>query len=206
MKIKLALPRAIAKAIQTGKNVVVMASEVLTGDPMVAALGTANDNLQTRQADVLAAKSTLAEAYAAERIAKQAQRNAYNDLAAHVQILSGGDGAYINSCGYPVQATKQPWPPVDQPPAGLMTQVNGTPGRVVCLWTDVPGAVLYEVQYTTDLTGATGWVSTPAMTAATKLNVDNLESGTKYAFRVRGCGGKGQAPGPWSDCVQRMAP
>jgi hypothetical protein len=85
-----------------------------------------------------------------------------------------------------------------------MTRINGTPGRVVLSWTAQLGARNYEIQYTTDLTGATGWTNAPLMPGKTKLNVDGLESGTKYAFRIRACGNK--EPGPWSSIVLQRAP
>ena len=70
-------------------------------------------------------------------------------------------------------------------------------------WTGVIGVRVYEAQYTTDLSGATGWTTVPSTTSKTRVNVDGLTSGTKYAFRVRALG-NGQ-PGPWSGPVQQMA-
>ncbi|MBA3607468.1 MAG: fibronectin type III domain-containing protein [Chthoniobacterales bacterium] len=103
------------------------------------------------------------------------------------------------STGYGVRANPAPYPPF-----GPVFGIHGTPGRVVLTWQGEPGARSYEVQYTTDLSGATGWTSAPEMPGAARLNVDNLVSGTRYAFRIRACGNA--APGPWSSPVQQMAP
>ncbi len=86
----------------------------------------------------------------------------------------------------------------------MRTRINGTPGRIIMSWKSVLGARNYEVQYTTDLTGATGWVNADSMAGAPRLNVDGLTSGTRYALRVRACGNG--APGPWSGPVQQLAP
>jgi hypothetical protein len=42
------------------------------------------------------------------------------------------------------------------------------------------------------------------MAGGTRLNVDGLTSGTRYALRVRACGNG--IPGPWSSPVQQLAP
>ncbi len=55
------------------------------------------------------------------------------------------------------------------------------------------GARNYEVQ---SLTGATGWISAPAMSGGGKPAVEDLTSGTRDAFRARACG-NGQ-PESWS--------
>ena len=77
-------------------------------------------------------------------------------------------------------------------------------GEVMMSWKGLIGARVYEVQYTIDLTGATGWTSVTETPGKTRVNIDGLTSGTKYAFRVRALG-NGQ-PGPWSGPVQQMAP
>jgi hypothetical protein len=66
------------------------------------------------------------------------------------------------------------------------------------------GARWSAVQYTTDLTGATGWTDAPKMSGKTKLAINGLTSGTKYAFHVRACGNA--APGPWSVIIIQLAP
>ncbi len=48
-------------------------------------------------------------------------------------------------------------------------------------WKRVLGARNYEVQYTTDLSGVTGWTDAAEMSGGTRLNVDGLVSGTRYA-------------------------
>lgn len=77
------------------------------------------------------------------------------------------------------------------------------PGRVVLSWKGIFGARNYEVQYSTDLSGETGWKSISETPGKPRVNVDGLTSGTKYAFRVRALG-KAE-PGPYSGPVQQMA-
>jgi hypothetical protein len=42
------------------------------------------------------------------------------------------------------------------------------------------------------------------MSGKTKLAINGLTSGTKYAFHVRACGNA--APGPWSVIIIQLAP
>jgi hypothetical protein len=86
----------------------------------------------------------------------------------------------------------------------LRATINGTPGRIILYWAAVTSAWNYEAQYTTDLTGATGWTDAPKMSGKTKLAINGLTSGTKYAFHVRACGNA--APGPWSVVIIQLAP
>ncbi|HEY3662345.1 MAG TPA: fibronectin type III domain-containing protein [Chthoniobacterales bacterium] len=88
------------------------------------------------------------------------------------------------------------------PPYALRTKVNGTPGNVYFSWTAPTGAQFFEVQYTTDLSGETGWTSPGEMPSASKATFEGLTSGTRYSFRVRAWGNG--RPGPWSTPVQQM--
>lgn len=66
------------------------------------------------------------------------------------------------------------------------------------------GAWNYAAQYTTDLSGATGWTDVPETTGKTKLAIGGLTSGIRYAFRLRPL--NGGAVGPWSATIVQMAP
>lgn len=203
MLVKFNLSESIAVQIQQGATAVTMSSAVMGINPLITTLSDSNTVLQSKQAAVAVAKQMLADAYGEAAAAAKLQRGAYYNLGAQVNIDSDGDPNYVRSTGYSVRKNATPIPPLVHAPANVMTSVNGVAGRIVTSWKKVFGARNYEVQYTTDLTGATGWTSVEQTPGNTKLNVDGLTSGTKYALRVRALG-NGQ-PGPWSGPVQQIA-
>lgn len=71
-------------------------------------------------------------------------------------------------------------------------------------WKGIVGARNYEVQYSLDLSGATGWTTVAETLGKGRINVDDLTSGTKFAFRVRGF--SKAYPGPRSGPVQQWLP
>lgn len=202
--LKLNLPGPVPGKIDQGEKVVDMCRVVLVGDqPLVDALDGATGDLATQQAAALTARQTSKQVTAALKAASRAQADAYSTLADHVSTLANGDAAFILSTGYGVRNPPSPSPALE-PPQDVRTQINGTPGRIMMSWKRVLGARNYEVQYTTDLSGVTGWTDAAEMSGGTRLNVDGLVSGTKYALRVRACGNA--APGPFSSPVQQLAP
>lgn len=182
-----------------------MSTATITGtQPIIEALTAANTDLAAKRNTALEARATSRHASADAEAAANVQRGAVGNLAGLVQQKAAGDASFILNCGFEVSADPTPLPPITEAPTELNTKINGTPGRVIFSWSKVLSARNYEIQYTTDLTGATGWVDAAAMTGKTKLAVDDLNSGTKYAFHVRACGNG--APGPRSVVIIQMAP
>ncbi len=202
-QVKENLSRSIPTQIDQGKNAATMSGIVLSPtQELVVALNTATVDLASGYATVQQARQTVKEAMADMKSKAKTQRTAYSNLASLVQTQSGGDAAYILSCGYGVRSASTANPPVVDPPDALRTKVNGTPGNVYLSWTPPTGAQFFEVQSTTDLTGETGWTTAEEMPKPSKATFTGLTSGTRYSFRVRGWGnGK---PGPWSTPVQQM--
>ncbi len=97
-----------------------------------------------------------------------------------VQSLSGGDAAKIASSGFDV-ASEGRAPIALTAPDEISATAGDDVGEVDLACDPVRGARSYEVQATTDVTGAAGW-----STAA-----------------IRSRSGE---PGPWSITVQKMAP
>ena len=205
MIVKLNLPTRVPDQLRQGKNVAAMSREAMTGDqPLIDDLDGANTDLEAKVAAVAEARSGSSQASAALHASAKAQRDAYGNLAGHVNTVADGSDAFVLSTGYEVRATPAPRPPLTEAPSDVRTRINGVPQNVLVLWKGLSGARNYEVQYTTDLSGATGWINVPETPGGTRLNVEDLVSGTKYAFRVRGLS-TGQ-PGPWSIPVPQMAP
>lgn len=182
-----------------------MTGGVITGpQPVIVALGAANTDLIDKKNLADEARQNWVQSFAELRASAANQRVAVANVAGLVQTASNGDESYILSCGFGVRASGGTTPPITTAPTALRTKINGTPGRVVFSWGKVGGARLYEAQYTTDLSGATGWTSAAKMPGAATLNIDGLTGGTKYAFRVRALGNG--TPGPWSATIAQMAP
>ena len=173
-------------------------------EPVIMTLNTTNLDLQTKHANLLAVKAELGNAKQELKVSAAAQRSAYNNLGALVQTNSNGEGTFITSCGFELRSTGGPTPPVEDAPDKRITRVNGVPGVIHLSWDKVLYARNYEVQTTTDLTGATGWKSQPEMPGVLRLQVPDLVPGTTYALRVRAWGKS--LPGPWSGPIQQMAP
>lgn len=202
--LKLNLPKNILGQTEQTKKVITMSKAAMPGtQPIIDTLQTKNDALIALKETADEARQASVTAFATLRAGAKDQKNAYIALANHVENVADGDAAFILSTGYGVRANPTPYPPF-VPVTGIITRINGTPGRVVLTWIGQPGARNYEIQYTTDLTGTTGWVNASKMPGNTRLNVDGLVSGTKYAFRIRACGNA--EPGPWSSPVLQMAP
>lgn len=203
--VKLGLSRKVPIQIDQGKNVVTMCGEVMSPtEPAVMTLNTTNLDLQTKHANLIEARAAVGNAKQELKASSAAQRTAYNNLGALVQTHSNGEASFITSCGFELRASGGPTPPVEDAPGNLTARVNGVPGVIHFSWGSVLYARNYEVQTTTDLSGATGWTSQPEMPGVLRLEIPGLVSGTKYALRVRAWGKS--LPGPWSTLIQQMAP
>jgi hypothetical protein len=202
--LKLDLSKNILAQTEQGKKVIAMSKIAMPGpQPTIDALETKNNALIALKETADEARQTYITSFSALRAGAKDQKNAYIAHANTVENAADGDAAFVLSTGYGVRATPKPYPAF-VPVTGIITRINGTPGRVVLTWIGQLGARNYEIQYTTDLTGASGWVNAPSMPGKTRLNVDGLVSGTRYAFRIRACGNA--EPGPWSSPVQQMVP
>lgn len=203
--LKLDLPNSFPKQAEQGEKVATMSATVITGpNPLITNLTTTNTDLVAKMGAAQTARQGSRQAQAALVASAKAQKTAYIALGNEVNNLAQGDAAFVLSTGFAVRSKATPYPPLEHAPTEVRTTINGAPGRVILAWKGVVGARNYEAQSTTDLTGATGWVTAPSMAGSGKLPIDGLTSGTKYAFRVRACGNG--TPGPWSGPVQQMAP
>ncbi|MDQ6655423.1 MAG: M12 family metallo-peptidase, partial [Verrucomicrobiota bacterium] len=57
-------------------------------------------------------------------------------------------------------------PPLEHAPSNVKAKINGVPTQIYLTWKTVRGARNYEVQFTIDLSGATGWVTVPTTPGA----------------------------------------
>ena len=70
---------------------------------------------------------------------------------------------------------------MEDAPGDLDTRVNGVPGVIHFSWGKVFYARNYEVQTTTDLTGATGRTSQPEMPGLLRLEIPGLVTNARFS-------------------------
>lgn len=198
------LPRAIAKRIDQAANAARMSREILPGpQPLVDELAAATEDLKAKQAAALEIRQLTLQATSELRQSAKQLNYAYGNLAAHVETSAVGRSTMILGAGFDLWSVRTPLAPLAAP-TNLRARVPTMPGMVLLSWTPEYGARLYQVQYTMDLSGSSGWTDVPENATTARLSVEGLASGTRYAFRVRACA-RG-IPGPWSPAVQQMAP
>lgn len=203
-QVKLNLPSRVAQKVDQGAKVVTMSKAAMPGpQPLIDTLDTANNDLAEKQAAAIQARQIAKQATAAAKASAKAQALAYGNLANHVETLSDGSTSFILSTGYGVRATPAPVP-TPGAPLDLRAKMGADTGTILTQWTTVLGAKAYEVDYTTDLSGATGWVSADETPSKGRLLLKGLDSGTVYLIRV--CALGNGASGPYANPVQQMAP
>lgn len=144
---------------------------------------------QSAQQAVLAAETTLRDAYA-DRDQKRAQMNATMVArAASVQEISNGNRQAILSTGLLVR-NGPTWVQSIAAPGNLRVDLNGEAGVMKIRWDVVPHALNYVLQCSPNTTPRV-WVqlASTTKTQATKT----LQVGEVYVFRVAAMGTPGQS-------------
>lgn len=132
----------------------------------------------------------------------EALKGLLSQLADHVQNVSGGDAAKIESAGMGVRADSTvPVGPVGQV-LELVLSAGDFEGTLDAMWHPVRGARSYELQVSPD--PPTTWTQKMA-SGKSSATVNGLASATKMWVRVRAVGAKNQA-GPWSDPAVKVVP
>lgn len=203
-QIKLDMPSSAPKKVEQGIKVVAMSKVAMPGDqPLITALSTATDKLGTLLENAKTARQASLQASAAVQEAVKIHLLSYTNLANHVATTSNGNATFILSTGYGVRATPTPVPSPGAP-THLRVKMGTDPGSIQAIWKAIIGAKVYNVQYTTDPTGADAWIDADSTPSAARLLLTGLESGTTYLIRV--CALGNGLPGPFTTPVQQMAP
>jgi hypothetical protein len=173
-----------------------------TPNPTLVAVQAALDASLATTAAYIAVRQTIEQRLTERDDATEVLRNILEDLAAYVQVASGGDAAIILSAGMSVRATPTPIGPL---PAPLnVDAVEGeTEGAINLQWDYVHGAHFYEVEHTPTPNDLSSWTNHTNV-SRTRASLSGLPSGTRMYFRVRALGAAGA--GPWSDHAVKMVP
>jgi hypothetical protein len=155
-------------------------------------------SLRTAQTLALAAART---ATTSKDMARKTLEDLMTGRGAYVQTTSAGNAALIEGVGLGVKNPRTPVGPL-APPINIRIDLNGVPGVMKMRWEAVPYARGYLVQCSEDVTPRV-W-SQIKNTSKTTLQLENMEVGKTYIFRLASQGGStGQSP--WSAEVIRGA-
>lgn len=110
-------------------------------------------------------------------------------LGNYVNTICMGDVAMLTISGFAL--SKLPEPRHIEAPQNLVVLQGQNIGSLLCKIKAVQGADSYLFEYTTDpVTKDTNWISIPS--SRKKLEIEGLEQGQKYWFRVAAVGSNGQ--------------
>lgn len=171
--------------------------------PTVVALNAKRYTLQVTAANVSGAKSGLNAAVAAQDAAEADFDKAFSEHGAYVQHGTQGSAPGITSTGLDV-GDDSGGPIVALAPANYVVTLGDEEKELCPDWDGQRGVGNWETQWTTDLTGATGW-GNAVMSTKSQVDVKNFPtSGVEVLLRTRGHTASG--PGPWSQNVKRRVP
>lgn len=103
-----------------------------------------------------------------------------------VQNVSKGDESMILSSGYEVNKTPEPIGPLPKP-VNLQAKPGDNHGSLKVSWNPVPGAYLYEVEYTESPVTSSS-IRTRFSCSKHNAIIDNLTPGKMYSIFVAGAG------------------
>jgi len=204
-KVKVGLKNAsreqIADKIDTVKTAMTGNANFTTPNPSLATLGTAGTTLRTKIAAIATAQANLQTAVADADAAATAAINLLNQEAAYVDTTSGGDAVKIQSSGFDVASAGGPIHMTEV--TNLGAAVGDSPGEIDLNWNPVPGAKSYEIQTSTDPNTLSSWAFKDNSTKS-KMTLSGLTSASRIWVRVRAIGANEK--GGWSDPAESIVP
>jgi len=172
-------------------------------DPTLEKVTTDANALAAAYNDALAARETAARLTGVQNDKDAALDATLTALGGHIQAVSGGDAAVIESVGVDTKAPNRPVG--DLPAPSNMTATAGDrDGEMDLSWDRVRGANSYVVEMCEDVEKGV-WVPVPdGLTTKSRLTVTGLKSGARLWFRAAAVGAAGR--GAWSNPVAKVAP
>jgi hypothetical protein len=178
----------------------IAAERVWPGSPDAATLKGCAEDIAAQRSVVVALEEQLHDARQALKAIVGKARKEMGRVDCASDILYGMDGAQKAKFG--LTPKKKSREPLGEPgPVVIDAIADGTqPGSIWLDWSPIVGAV-YEVRWFSDaeLTRRAGGTTV----TASKMEIEDLEPGTQYWFRVRAV--RGGKTGPWSEPVTRFA-
>jgi hypothetical protein len=180
-------------------NMASNAASFPTPNPALAALNSAQSNLNTRLKAIAAAEANLEADRSQAKLDETALDGLLTQMASYVENVANGNAATIQLAGFELAGEPVPIGPLP-PPENLQGSTADIEGNVNLKWNRVRGARSYFVECATNPNGP--WTQVDVTTRVSAVAA-GLTSGTKYWFRVRALGAAGFSG--WSDSTQKMA-
>ena len=137
------------------------------------------------------------EATALKNQARAALIGVLKQIAAQVQTISDGDRTVILSSGYDVNKKWSKVGPLNKP-TNFRLQQGSNKGSIYLVCDPIPGAGIYEVEYTEGIpTPNSLWMKQTS--TKRKITIANLTSGQQYTFRM--AGGCSHLSRIWSEVI-----
>ena len=169
--------------------------------PLPADLAAALTDFQTRLAAQVEALAVAKTATTSKDFSRKTLEDLMTGRGSYVQTASAGNAALIEGVGLGVKNPRTPVGPL-APPINIRIDLNGVPGVMKMRWDSVAYARGYLVQCSEDVQPRV-W-SQIKNTSKCSLQLENMEVGKTYVFRLASQGGStGQSP--WSAEVIRGA-
>ncbi|NEN23402.1 fibronectin type III domain-containing protein [Cryomorpha ignava] len=178
----------------------------LTGNPVfsnpvpaLADLAAASTELEIR---ITASNMGDRSAIARRKEQEKEVRYILRKLGSYVQLTSENDSDILSS-GFELSKTPVPLTSLSRP-AALKAMRSDMEGRVNLTWAVVRGSNQYVVEVSSQdpINQTADWIHT-AYTSRSNHQIDNLQPGKYYWFRVRALGASGMSP--YSDPAMVMA-
>jgi len=152
--------------------------------PLLAVLREATT---TYTAALAKTQSGSKEATALKIQAREALIVLLKQIAARVQTIRDGDRNIILNSGYDVNKKWSKVGPLSKP-TNFKLQQGSNKGSIYLVCDPIPGASIYEVEYTEGIpTPNSIWMKQSS--TRRKITIDGLISGKQYTFRMAGGGG-----------------
>lgn len=160
------------------------------------ALGTGLNLVTSLEGQLAAARAALPGLVEAHKVNMRAR-------GFYVETKTEGDPALIPISGFAVKApTSVPIGPLPRP-QGVKAQMGTYPGQIKVSCTAIKGTQSYLYECRPHEESGQAWQQVKVSTKS-RVEIEGLISGKRYAFRIAAVGAAGQSP--WSDEAVSMAP
>jgi hypothetical protein len=198
----LSIPEKIAKAELIAGSLTGNAS-FPTPQPALATFTQAKDELADAYSEAQNARKTAKEKTTIQNKKEAALDRVFSQLAAYVESVAGGNEELILSAGMDPRAAAVASTGTPAQPQALAAVAGDYEGQIDLSWDTMDGVRSYVIQQSGDPVTATSW-SYGGVSTKSSFTAANLNSGTRYWFRVAAVNSNGQSG--WSDPATKIAP
>ena len=203
LKLKdLSIPEKIAKAELIAGSLTGNAS-FPTPQPTLATFAQAKDELVDAYNEAQNARQTAKEKTTVQNKKEAALDQLFSQLAAYVESVAAGNEELILSAGMDPRAAAVAATGTPTQPQALAAMAGDYDGQIDLSWDTMDGVRSYVIQQSGDPVTATSW-SHGGVSTKSSFTAANLNSGTRYWFRVAAVNSNGQSN--WSDPATKIAP